>query len=336
MAHSHHHATTIRHAHMRTRLQISARAFAIGITLNTAFVVAEAVFGLSANSTALIADAGHNFTDVLGSCSPGARPRFRKRPPTTHSPTGPRSSSILAALANAGLPARLGRCDRLWKPFYRLLHPRRYGEPIVMAVAALGIVINGGPRCCLCAAVKATQHPRRISCTWPPMPGVPGVVIAAALLMWTGRLWIDPVIACDLRRDRCGAPSAARQLEICTCRSTCVPIRHQRGGGEGFSAPAARWRTEVHDLHIWPISTDETALTCHLVRPSVIPAINSCRDLRIGWRMISPSATQPSSSRSAKRRLQAARGGLMVANDRFRSVIDCVLIAADTCRHLNR
>lgn len=250
------------HSHGPARL---TRAFAIGIGLNLAFVAVEAGYGLVAHSLALVADAGHNLSDVLGLVLAWGATVLARRAPTHRHTYGLGRSSILAALANAALLLiAVGAIG--------LEAVRRFGDPqpvatgTVMWVAAVGIVINGLTALLFHAGHKHDLNVRGAFLHMVADAAVSlGVVIAAAIIMFTGWTWVDPVISLviaavivagtwGLLRD-----SVNLALDAVPESVDAQAVQRYLAGLPGV--------TEVHDLHIWAMSTTETALTTHLIRP---------------------------------------------------------------------
>jgi cobalt-zinc-cadmium efflux system protein len=242
------------------------KAFAIGITLNTALVVAEAIYGYIGNSTALLADAGHNLSDVLGLVVAWGASIAARRAPSGRFTYGFRASTILAALANAVfLLVATGAIG--WEAILRMREPEPVAGVTVMVVAGIGILINGFTAMLF---VRGRKDDINIEGAYLHMAADAavslGVVVSAALIIWTGWLWLDPVTS----------------LVICVTIlwSTTSLLR----GSIDMSMAAAPKGTDlaairtfllarpgvsaIHDLHVWPISTTETALTCHLVMPA--------------------------------------------------------------------
>jgi cobalt-zinc-cadmium efflux system protein len=261
-AHDHDHE----HAHAPKSFGL---AFALGTALNVGFVIVEAVFGFLANSTALLADAGHNLSDVLGLLVAWAASVLSKRAPTDRYTYGLRSSSILAALFNAVfLLVAVGAIAL--EAVQRFAAPQPVAGMTVMIVAAVGILINGATALLFASGRKADINIRGAFLHMTSDAAVSaGVVVAAALILLTGAYWIDPLaslVICviivwstwgllrdSIRMSLSAVPPGVNPLEV-------------RAYLEGLTGVV-----ELHDLHIWPMSTTETALTCHLVMPSGHP-----------------------------------------------------------------
>ncbi|MBN9586531.1 MAG: cation transporter [Afipia sp. 62-7] len=244
-------------------------AFAVGIALNTAFVIVEAIYGYASNSTALIADAGHNLSDVLGLVVAWIAVILAKRPASPRYTYGLRGSSILAALFNAVfLLIAVGAIG--WEAILRLMNPEPVAEMTVMVVAAIGIVINGFTAWLFASGSKTDLNIRGAYLHMAADAAVSaGVVVAAFIIMFTGWLWLDPVVSLvivavivwgtwGLLRD-----STAMSLDAVPSNIDPVAVRAYLEQRPGV--------TQVCDLHIWPMSTTEVALSCHLVIPSGYP-----------------------------------------------------------------
>ncbi|QIO33624.1 cation diffusion facilitator family transporter [Bradyrhizobium sp. 1(2017)] len=269
--HAHHHGHGHDHAHGHGHAHVHApanfgKAFAIGISLNIALVVAEAVYGYLGNSTALLADAGHNLSDVLGLVVAWGASIAARRAPSGRFTYGFRASTILAALANAVfLLVATGAIG--WEAILRLQQPEPVAGITVMVVAGIGILINGFTALLFAGGRKDDINIEGAYLHMAADAAVSlGVVVSAALIIWTGWLWLDPVTS----------------LVICAIIlwSTTSLLR----GSIDMSMAAAPKGTDlaairafllarpgvsgIHDLHVWPISTTETALTCHLVMPA--------------------------------------------------------------------
>jgi cobalt-zinc-cadmium efflux system protein len=266
MAHDHHaHGHShghVEHSHVPDNF---GAVFAIGAALNTAFVIAELIFGYAANSLALISDAVHNLSDVVALLLAWGAVWLAQRKPTERHTYGYRRASILAALFNAGL-LLVAVGGIVVEAVNRLYAPAAVAGWTVVAVAALGVAINGGTALLFMRGRHGDLNIRGAYLHMAADAGVSlGVVVAALVIMWTGWLWLDPatslVIAAvvfwsgwALARDsvNLALDGVPRGIEL-------AEVRIYLGGLEGV--------TEVHDLHVWAMSTNETALTAHLVRP---------------------------------------------------------------------
>jgi cobalt-zinc-cadmium efflux system protein len=239
------------------------RAFAIGVALNTGFVVAEAAAGWLANSVALLADAAHNLGDVMGLLLAWGAAALARRPPTQHRTFGWGRSSILAALTNAMvLLISVGAIGV--EAARRLLAPEPVGEGTVMLVAAIGIVINGATAILFMRGRDRDLNIRGAFLHMASDAAVSlGVVVAALLIGITGWLWLDPVtsllIAVVITVGTWGLLRDSVNLAMDGVPGGVVP---QEVRAYLDSLPGV---AEIHDLHIWALSTTETALTVHLV-----------------------------------------------------------------------
>jgi cobalt-zinc-cadmium efflux system protein len=284
MAHDHHdhHDHDHSHGHHGGHSHAPANfgaAFAIGIALNFGFVVVEAVFGVIGNSVALLADAGHNLGDVLGLAVAWLASELAKRAPSVRFTYGLRGSSILAALFNAVfLLVTVGAIS--WESILRLGSPEPVAGHTVMIVAAVGIVINGVTAWLFASGRKGDLNLRGAFLHMASDALLSaGVVVAGLVILLTGWLWLDPVVSLainavivwgtwGLLRDAVGMSVAA------------VPPGLDPGAVRAFlsSRPSV---ASLHDLHIWPISTTDIALTCHLVTPEGHPGDAFLHDLAV-------------------------------------------------------
>ncbi|QUS37756.1 cation transporter [Tardiphaga alba] len=279
MAHAHHHDHAHDHhdhaghshdpgGHVHAPASFG-KAFAIGITLNTVFVVVEAVYGYAAGSMALVADAGHNLSDVLGLIAAWTAAVLSKRAATPRYTYGLKASSILAALFNAVfLLVAVGAIA--WEAVHRLFNPEPVTEITVIVVATIGIVINGITALMFASGRNSDLNIRGAYLHMVADAAVSvGVVIAAIVIIFTGWMWVDAVtslLICvlivwgtwSLLRD-----SAAMSLAAVPRGIDPAAVRSYLETCEGVA--------QVHDLHIWPMSTTEVALTCHLVIPTGAP-----------------------------------------------------------------
>lgn len=278
MAHDHHHG----HAHAPGGHHSHApadfgRAFAIGIALNAVFVAAEAGFGLWSNSVALLADAGHNLSDVLGLVVAWGASALGKRKPSARFTYGWKSSSILAALTNA-LLLLVAIAAIVWEATQRLLHPEPVATGTVMAVAALGILINGATAWLFASGRKGDLNVRGAFVHMAADALVSlAVVIAGALIWATGTLWLDPafslIVAAVIFWSTWGLLRDSLALAL-----AAVPAHVDIAAVRGF---LAGWPgvTNVHDLHVWAMSTTEAALSAHLVMPAGHPGDAMLREI---------------------------------------------------------
>ncbi|HLY79199.1 MAG TPA: cation diffusion facilitator family transporter [Caulobacteraceae bacterium] len=241
------------------------RAFAIGIALNGAYVVGEAAYGFFANSLALLADAGHNAGDVVSLGLAWLAAWLSKRAPSSRYTYGLRSSSILAALANAVLLALVTGAIAL-EAVLRLMHPQPAAGVTMMAVAAVGIAINGVTAMMFASGKDRDLNVRSAFLHMASDALVAlGVVVTGAAILYTHWLWLDPAISLVISGVIVwGTWSLLR--EALALALAGVPVGVDQGGVADYLAglPGV---TDVHDLHIWGMSTTETALTAHLVRP---------------------------------------------------------------------
>jgi cobalt-zinc-cadmium efflux system protein len=242
-----------------------SQAFAVGIALNIVIVVIELTFGILGNSMALISDAGHNLTDVLGLVVGWAGAVMARRSPSPRFTYGLKKASILAALINAlfllvAVGAIAGEAIR------RLIHPQAADAPTMIWVAALAIAIN------LVTAMLFARGRRRdlnIRAAYWHMAtdaAVSAAVVVAGAIIWsTGQQWVDPVMSLIVAVVILWG-SVGLLRESVGMSLMGVPSGIDIDALEGALGSVAGV-TSVHDLHVWPLSTTETALTAHLVYP---------------------------------------------------------------------
>lgn len=238
-------------------------AFAIGAAVNMAFVIAEAGFGLAANSVALVADAAHNLGDVLALLLAWGAAWLMRRPPTAQRTYGWGRGSILAALINAAV-LLIGVGAIGVEAIRRLLEPEPVASGVVMAVAAVGILVNGGTALLF---MRNRHEDLNVRAQFQHLAGdalVSLAVVAAALLIrLTGLSWIDSVASLGVAVIiTAGTWSTLTEsvdlaMDAVPARLTHAQVNDWLAGQDGVR--------EVHDLHIWALSTTETALTVHLV-----------------------------------------------------------------------
>jgi cobalt-zinc-cadmium efflux system protein len=244
-------------------------AFALGTALNLGFVAIEAVFGIVANSTALLADAGHNLSDVIGLLVAWGAVVLAKRPATERFTYGLRGTSILAALANALL--LMLACGAIaWEAVGRFAHPKPVEGMTVIVVAAIGILVNGFTAWLFMAGRKSDLNIRGAYLHMFADAGVSlGVVVAGVAILFTGWLWLDPLVSLaivavilwstygllrdSIRLALAAVPSHIQLSEVKSCLERLPGV------------------TRAHHVHVWAMSTNEVALTAHLVMPGGHP-----------------------------------------------------------------
>ncbi len=245
------------------------RAFAIGIALNLVYVAGEAVGGIFSGSLALLADAGHNLSDVLSlSLSWGAAVLSRRRPSGRFT-YGLRSSSILAALANA-IILLVVTGGIAWEALWRISHPVPVASTIVIWVAAAGIFVNGVTALLFASGSQRDLNLKSAFLHMAADTLVTATVVAAGIaIALSGWLWLDPAVSLVV--------SAVIVVGTWSLMKSAIGLALD-AVPEGIDAAAVRAHlmgtpgvTALHDLHIWGMSTTETALTCHLVMPGGHP-----------------------------------------------------------------
>jgi cobalt-zinc-cadmium efflux system protein len=245
------------------------RAFFIGIVLNLAYVSGEAVAGIISGSLALLADAGHNLGDVLGLSLSWVAAVLSRRSPSGRFTYGLRSSSILAALANA-IILLVVTGGIAWEAIWRIAHPGAVASGVVIAVAAVGILVNGATALLF---ASGHSHDLNVKSAFLHMAAdtlVTASVVAVGVAIWiTGRKWLDPAaslaISVVIVIGTWGLLKGAIGLALDAVPEgvDIAAVRAHLLGSPGVSG--------LHDLHIWGMSTTETALTCHLVMPGGHP-----------------------------------------------------------------
>lgn len=253
------------HAHSHAPPDKLTKAFAIGIALNVAFVILGVAAGLYAHSTALLADAAHNLGDVLGLAMAWGAMVLAKRATTARRTYGMRRTTILAALANGGL-VLFAIGGVVWEAVQRIGDAHPVDGGIVAIVAAVGVVLNGVAAMLFAKGREKDMNQRGAFLHLVADAAVSAGVVVAGIVVWqTGWSWIDP------------ATSILVSVVILhgtwkLCREAfdllmdAVPAHIDPDAVDKFlrALPTVR---EVHDLHVWSMSTTEVALTAHLVLP---------------------------------------------------------------------
>ncbi len=253
------------------------RAFALAISLNTMFVAIEFTYGFIANSTALMADAGHNLSDVLGLALAWGAAMLARRAPNRHYTYGLRSSSILAALGNALL--LMVACGAIgWEAVQRFSEPAPVAGWTVSIVALVGVAVNGISAWLFMAGSKDDLNIRAAYQHMAADAAISlGVVVSGAAIMYTGWAWIDPavslVIVVLIVLSTWALLRESLRMVLAAVPSNVDPheVRQFLEDRPGVS--------DTHDLHIWAMSTTETALTAHLVMPEGYPGDQQIDDI---------------------------------------------------------
>lgn len=257
------------HDHHHEAVNPASRTFAVGVGLNLAFVSIEVVFGLRANSLSLLADAGHNFSDVIGLLLAWGAMVLAQRAPSKRFTYGLRSSTILAALANAML-LLIAVGGIAWEAMHRFSEPAAVSEVTMIWVAAAGVVINLATALMFMHGRKHDMNLRGafLHMLADALVSV-GVVLGGLGMLWSGWLWLDPAISlligvvifagtwsllkASLRLSLHAVPEGISSSDVMDYLQGLTQVQ------------------AVHDLHIWGMSTTEVALTVHLVMPQGHP-----------------------------------------------------------------
>jgi cobalt-zinc-cadmium efflux system protein len=260
--HDHGHADSHSHGHSHAPSDFG-KAFAIGIALNIGFLAIETVYGFIANSMSLLADAGHNLSDVLGLVVAWAAAVMAKRAPSPRFTYGLKKAPILAALANSlFLLIAVGAIGA--EAIRRLIHPSSTEGEVVIVVAAIGILVNGATALLFS---RGREHDINIRGAYLHMAAdasVSAAVVAAGfVILWTGQRWVDPAMSLIVSVVILwGSVGLLKESVWMSLAGVPAGIDSDQVEGalreiEGVDA--------IHDLHIWPLSTTETALTAHVV-----------------------------------------------------------------------
>ena len=260
----HHHG----HAHVHTPANFN-QAFAIGIGLNAAFVAIEAFYGWKVNSLALLADAGHNLSDVAGLVLAWGGALAGKLQPSARNTYGFKRASILAAFANAVL-LLVAMGSLAWEALGRFSSPVPTQGVTVMVVAGIGILVNTATALLF---MRGSAHDLNIRGAFIHMAGDAlvslGVVIAGALTLKFGWNWLDPAVSLAIAAVIvAGTWGLFRQSMHLLFDG--VPDQIDLGAVKGYlqSLPGI---DRVHDLHVWAMGSSEVAMTAHLVMPAGHP-----------------------------------------------------------------
>jgi cobalt-zinc-cadmium efflux system protein len=251
------------HSHHHHEINNYNRSFAIGIALNVIFVIIEVSYGLLADSLALIADAGHNLSDVMSLMLAWGANYLATKHPTHKRTYGLRKVTIMASLLSAVL-LLVAMGGIAWESVERLSSPQPVDGVIIIIVAAIGVVIN---TLTALLFVKGQKHDLNIRAAYLHMAADAaislGVVIAGIAIMLTGWIWLDPAISLfivvailvgtwQLLRDSIdlSIDAVPQNIDVCEVKEYLLNLTNV---------------TDLHDLHIWALSTTENALTVHLV-----------------------------------------------------------------------
>jgi cobalt-zinc-cadmium efflux system protein len=264
--HGHHkHAHDHSHDHAHHHPALSDKRYTIAIGLNLGFVAIEAIAGFMANSTALLSDATHNLSDVLGLALAGGAAWLAKQQAGSQRTYGFSKATVLAALANA-LVLVIACGGLLWEASSRLFAPEPTQPLFIMAVATVGVVINGATAMLFLAGHKEDVNVRGAYLHMLTDAGVSAaVIVAGGLIYFTGAQWIDPAISVavvllilwstwGLLKE-----SLDLTLDAAPAHIDVAKVRDYLASQPGVVA--------VHDLHIWAMGATKPALTAHLVRP---------------------------------------------------------------------
>ncbi len=239
------------------------RAFAIGIALNVIFVAVEAGYGVAADSMALIADAGHNLSDVMSLLLAWGASLLASKQPTQNRTFGFRRATILASLTSAILLlVALGGI--VWETLGRLSNPQPVEGMTIIVVAGIGVIINTATALLFISGQKHDLNIRGAYLHMAADAGVSlGVVVAGVAIMITGWLWLDPAISLVIVVVILVGTWNLLQDSI-NLSIDAVPQGIDMSAIKDYLTKITKI-SEIHDLHVWALSTTETALTVHLV-----------------------------------------------------------------------
>jgi len=272
MEHAHHgthdHDHSGGHGHVHTPKDFGA-VFAAATALNVGLVAVQVFYGIAAHSVALLADAGHNFGDALGLLIAWGAHAVAKLNPTKRYTYGFRSASILAALLN-GVILLVATGAIAWEAIQRFFEPGEVAGLTVMVVAAIGIVVNGFSAWLLMAGQKGDLNIRGAFVHMVADAAVSlGVVVAGGVIILTGWNWLDPTVSLAISAVIVwGTWGLLREAVNHSLDAVPSDIDPKDVSKYLSDLPGV---DGIHDLHVWAMSTTETALTCHLVMPKGHP-----------------------------------------------------------------
>lgn len=263
-AHGHHHHDHSGHTH-HEHAPADGRRYTVAIALNLGFVAIETAAGFFANSTALLSDAAHNLSDVLGLALAGGAAWLASRQTSERRTYGYAKATVLAALANA-LVLVVACWGILWEAVGRLFRPEETQPVLVMAVAAAGVLINGATAMLFAGGRKHDVNARGAYLHMLSDAGVSAaVIVAGAAILFTRQSWIDPAISLAVVAVILVSTWSLLQ-ESLDLALDAAPAHIDVGAVRTFLAEQPGV-TAVHDLHVWAMGATKPALTAHIVRP---------------------------------------------------------------------
>ncbi|CAK7193200.1 Cadmium, cobalt and zinc/H(+)-K(+) antiporter [Commensalibacter sp. Nvir] len=265
IGHNHDHSHGHNHSHHHTPKSFG-RAFAFGITLNLLYVVIEALWGLYANSLALLADAGHNLSDILALACAWVAMYLSKKQPTQKFTYGYRRTSILASLSNA-IILLIVTGGIIWEAIERIIYPTSVGGWAIIIVAAVGVVVNGLTALLFASGQKDDLNIKGafLHMAYDALLSF-AVIISGIIIVFTHLNIVDPIISLLVSVFIIWGTWSLLKNSV-TLAVDGVPVDMDTKAIEHYlrSLPGI---VDLHDLHIWAMSTTETALTVHLVSDS--------------------------------------------------------------------
>ena len=253
------------HGHGHAHASPDDPRYILAIVLNLTIVLAEAGGGIVAHSTALVADAGHNLSDVLGLVLAGGAAWLARRPAKGRRTYGFGKATVLAALAN-GIVLMLVSGGIVLEAVQRLLRPEAIHAPLVIGIAAIGVVVNTLTALMFLRGRADDVNVRGVFVHMAGDAAISvGVIIAAGVILWTGWSWLDPLVSIGIVAVIVAGTWGLLREAIDLSLDAAPPGADLESIQDFLLASPGV--TEVHDLHVWAMSTTETALTAHLVRP---------------------------------------------------------------------